>query len=306
MKTSSSSATTTTMVSSLSSVFTIANILACITAGGMVQAFQIPHTRHYHPIYVQYRLEKLEQQEGKQHQLQEQQQSYYKNGPNNGNRSRGGRSSYFSSHLVEARGTAAAIGEVDSSYRTAGQQQQGSSTTSKIHNAVQRAKSSAPFFFQQPQQHQEQQQQQQQQHMLMIPPEDAAVSIATPISYDEETGMVQTAVRAIVQHPVATMVDSHLVGLSSTLVISLGAMHELVDCVEMEWAHHATSSTEGLAILSLGHFLHYGRETIRQLVEMSNEEEDDDDDDIDEEKEAELVTTTMTRSGNGGAANSYR
>ncbi len=92
--------------------------------------------------------------------------------------------------------------------------------------------------------------------------------ISTPISYDEETGMVQTAVRAIVKNPIASFVDHHIVSLSSTLVISLGAVHELVDCLELEWAHHATSSTEGLAILSLGHALHYGRETIRQLVEF--------------------------------------
>ena len=32
-------------------------------------------------------------------------------------------------------------------------------------------------------------------------PATAEVTIATPVSYDEETGMVQTAVRAIVQHP---------------------------------------------------------------------------------------------------------
>jgi hypothetical protein len=92
--------------------------------------------------------------------------------------------------------------------------------------------------------------------------------IETPISYDEDTGMVQTAVRAIVRHPIVSFVDHQVVGLSSTLVISLGAVHEIVDCVEMEWAHHATSSTEGLLILSLGHALHYGRETIRQLMEM--------------------------------------
>jgi hypothetical protein len=93
-------------------------------------------------------------------------------------------------------------------------------------------------------------------------------TISTPISYDEETGMVQTAVRAIIDHPISSMVDNHVVGLSSTIVIATGALHEVVDCVQLEWTHHATQSTEGLALLSLGHFLHYGRETIRQLLEM--------------------------------------
>ncbi|KAG7366518.1 hypothetical protein IV203_029188 [Nitzschia inconspicua] len=98
-------------------------------------------------------------------------------------------------------------------------------------------------------------------------------TISTPISYDEETGMVQTAVRAIVQHPIANIVaKNHVVGLSSTLVIATGALHEMVDCVQLEWTHHATQSTEGLALLSLGHFLHYGRETVRQLVEFQHRE----------------------------------
>ena len=40
-------------------------------------------------------------------------------------------------------------------------------------------------------------------------------------------------------------------------------------CLELEWTHHAAAgTTEELAILSLGHFLHYGREAIRQLVEL--------------------------------------
>lgn len=96
-------------------------------------------------------------------------------------------------------------------------------------------------------------------------------TISTPISYDAETGMVQTAVRAIVQNPMVTnFVQHQVVAVSSTLVISLGALHELVDCLELELAHHATSSTEGLAILSLGHALHYGRETLRQLLEMDH------------------------------------
>jgi hypothetical protein len=98
-------------------------------------------------------------------------------------------------------------------------------------------------------------------------------TVSTPISYDEDTGMVQTAVRAIVKHPIVSFVDHQVVGLSSTLVISIGAVHEMVDCIEMEWAHHATSSTEGLLILSLGHALHYGRETLRQLVEMDETKE---------------------------------
>ena len=97
--------------------------------------------------------------------------------------------------------------------------------------------------------------------------------ISTPISYDEDTGMVQTAVRAIVQHPASTFVaDNHVVGLSSTLVIATGALHEMVDCVQLEWTHHATQSTEGLALLSLGHFLHYGKETVKQLVELQLKE----------------------------------
>ena len=93
--------------------------------------------------------------------------------------------------------------------------------------------------------------------------------LSTPISYDNDTGMVQTAVRAIVQHPLLkqSVVNNAALSVSSTLVISLGAMHEFVDCLELEWAHHATLSTEGLALLSLGHFFHYGRETVKQLVE---------------------------------------
>ena len=97
--------------------------------------------------------------------------------------------------------------------------------------------------------------------------------ISTPVSYDEDTGMVQTAVRAIVKHPASSFVaDNHVVGLSSTLVIATGALHEMVDCVQLEWTHHATQSTEGLALLSLGHFLHYGRETVKQLAELQQQE----------------------------------
>jgi hypothetical protein len=103
-------------------------------------------------------------------------------------------------------------------------------------------------------------------------------SISTPVSYDEETGMVQTAgtiVRAIVEHPISTTItDNRVVGLSSTLVIAVGAFHEIIDCLELEWTHHATAgTTEGLAILSLGHFFHYGRETLRQLVEMQHHQQ---------------------------------
>jgi hypothetical protein len=101
--------------------------------------------------------------------------------------------------------------------------------------------------------------------------QEVAATISTPVSYDEETGMVQTAVRAIVQHPLSTLVDNSVVGLSSTFVITTGALHEVMHALELEWTHHATSSTESLAIISLGHFLHYGRETIRQLVEYHDE-----------------------------------
>jgi hypothetical protein len=217
-----------------------------------VQAFQIPHTRHHHPVYVRYRLEQLEQERQKEQQSNQ-------SGYNNHRRSRG---SGCSSDLVEARGTAVATGETDFSSTSMITNDDASSSPSSLF--VQEQEGTSKQYYYSPQEHQ--------QKVLPIPA-DSSASISTPISYDEETGMVQTTVRAIVQHPVATLVDSHLVGLSSTLVISLGAIHELVDCIEMEWAHHATSSTEGLAILSLGHFLHYGRETIRQLGEMANEDE---------------------------------
>lgn len=111
------------------------------------------------------------------------------------------------------------------------------------------------------------------QQRIVLPLEGA--TICTPVSYDEETGMVQTAVRAIVRHPISNIVDNAVVGISSTLVITTGALHEVVHCLELEWTHHATSSTEGLALLSLGHFLHYGREAIRQLVELHDEDEND-------------------------------
>lgn len=58
-------------------------------------------------------------------------------------------------------------------------------------------------------------------------------------------------------------------------MITTGALHEVVHCLELEWTHHATSSTEGLALLSLGHFLHYGREAIRQIVELHEEESEE-------------------------------
>lgn len=85
--------------------------------------------------------------------------------------------------------------------------------------------------------------------------------------------MVQTAVRAIVQHPLSGIVaGNHVVSLSSTLVIAAGALHEMVDCVQLEWTHHATQLTEGLALLSLGHFLGSGRETFSQLAELQHKE----------------------------------
>lgn len=115
------------------------------------------------------------------------------------------------------------------------------------------------------------------QQRIVLPLEDA--TICTPVSYDEETGMVQTAVRAIVRHPISNIVDNAVVGLSSTLVITTGALHEVVHCLELEWTHHATSSTEGLALLSFGHFLHYGREAIRQLVELHEDESEESKDD---------------------------
>lgn len=162
-----------------------------------VSAFHIPHSRHHHPVYVQYRNEQL------------------------------------GLHFVE------------------------SDMSTMSHSSPRRSQSNNPAD--------------QLVYYMEISLEDGTpleASISTPISYDEETGMVQTAVRAIVQHPIANLVDNHIVGLSSTLVISLGAVHEFVDCMELTWAHHATSSTEGLALLSLGHFLHYGREAIKQLMEL--------------------------------------
>lgn len=108
------------------------------------------------------------------------------------------------------------------------------------------------------------------QQRITLPIESATIS--TPISYDEETGMVQTAVRAIVRHPISSLVDNNMVGLSSSLVLTTGALTEVLHAAELELTHHATSSTEGLAILSLGHFLHYGREAVRQLVEYHEEE----------------------------------
>mmetsp|Transcript_32989 Transcript_32989/g.94755 ORF Transcript_32989/g.94755 Transcript_32989/m.94755 type:complete len:215 (+) Transcript_32989:263-907(+) len=106
------------------------------------------------------------------------------------------------------------------------------------------------------------------------------ISICTPVSYDEETGMVHSAVRAIVQHPLSkNFVDNTMVGISSTLVLTTGALTEVLHCVELELHHHAaaaassSASTETLAILSLGHFFHYGREAIRQLVELHEEEQ---------------------------------
>lgn len=110
----------------------------------------------------------------------------------------------------------------------------------------------------------------------MVPIETVDATIATPVSYDEETGMVQTAVRAIVKHPISSFVDNNMVNLSSTLVMTTGAFHEIVHAVELEWTHHAsTGSTEGLAILSLGHFFHYGREAIRQLIELHDDDDEE-------------------------------
>lgn len=99
-------------------------------------------------------------------------------------------------------------------------------------------------------------------------------TISTPVSYDEETGMVQTAVRAIVRHPMSSLVDNDLVGISSTFVLVTGAFTEVAHCVQLEVTHQAAAaggSTESLAILSMGHFFHYGREAIKQLMELSEE-----------------------------------
>jgi hypothetical protein len=102
------------------------------------------------------------------------------------------------------------------------------------------------------------------------------LSISTPVTYDEETGMVQRAARAIVKSPVFTLVDNNLVQISSSLVLVTGALTEVAHCLEMELHHAAhTGSTEGLAILSLGHFFHYGREAIKQLIEITEEDPED-------------------------------
>mmetsp|Transcript_75889 Transcript_75889/g.209838 ORF Transcript_75889/g.209838 Transcript_75889/m.209838 type:complete len:207 (-) Transcript_75889:644-1264(-) len=185
---------------------TTVSILMLISQLSIAMAFQIPH-QHHHPIYVQYYKAKLEKESQRPGEAP-------------------------SSDVIEARGSALAIGEQDYVY------------SGDVMPSSQQLSYNDQAF---------------------VPIE---AEISTPISYDEDTGMVQTAVRAIVKHPIVSFVDHQVVGLSSTLVISLGAVHEMVDCLEMEWAHHATSSTEGLLILSLGHALHYGRETIRQLVEM--------------------------------------
>ena len=120
----------------------------------------------------------------------------------------------------------------------------------------------------------------------MVALDDADVSISTPIEYDDQTGMVQTAVRAIVRHPIKDLVDNSVVGLSSTFVVTAGALTEVVHNVGLEISHHATDSTEGLAILSFGHFLHYGREGIKQLVEYHEKTEQQQDD--------ETTTTTAS------------
>ena len=94
--------------------------------------------------------------------------------------------------------------------------------------------------------------------------------MSTPISYDKETGMVQTAVRTIVKHPIFAIVDNSAVALSSTIIVTGGALSELLHALP-EIVDHASGSNESFAVLSLGHVLHYGREAIRQLAEIHDE-----------------------------------
>ena len=91
--------------------------------------------------------------------------------------------------------------------------------------------------------------------------------MSTPVSYDETTGMVQTAVRTIIKHPIFAIVDNSAVALSSSIIVTGGALSELLHTLP-ELADHASGSNESFAVLSLGHVLHYGREAMRQLAEI--------------------------------------
>ena len=226
-------------------------IFLFLFATGSVQGFQIPHPGHHHPLYVRYRQEQLDQ--------------YHHQSNKNNNRQHTPSVPHLSPDLVTAHGTAFALSE-DTDY----------TYTTNTQNTYAYAYAEEECLIDQ------YQQQQQQQHRVSMTPLDQ-VTLSTPISYDEETGMVQTAVRAIVQNPLASLVDNAVVGLSSTLVITTSALHEVAHCLELEWTHHATSSTESLALLSLGHFLHYGREAIRQLAEL-NESKDE------EEEEEKIIS----------------
>lgn len=95
--------------------------------------------------------------------------------------------------------------------------------------------------------------------------------LSTPVSYDKETGMVQTAVRTIVKHPVFAIVDNSAVALSSTIIVTGGALSELLHTLP-EIANHASGSNESFAVLSLGHVLHYGREAMKQLAEIHDDD----------------------------------
>ncbi|GAB5358673.1 hypothetical protein AAMO2058_000478500 [Amorphochlora amoebiformis] len=77
--------------------------------------------------------------------------------------------------------------------------------------------------------------------------------------------VVRVTLKAIAYNRLSSIVDNPYLGLVSASVICVGALYEALEALSEEGIN---KSAIGLAILALGHFMHYFRELLREIIEL--------------------------------------
>mmetsp|Transcript_4987 Transcript_4987/g.19947 ORF Transcript_4987/g.19947 Transcript_4987/m.19947 type:complete len:175 (-) Transcript_4987:187-711(-) len=75
--------------------------------------------------------------------------------------------------------------------------------------------------------------------------------------------MLRVTVKAIAYNKVTSFIDNPIIGIGSSLLIAAGALWEAFEVSE-----EFSASAAGIAVLSIGHALHYFREFLRELIEL--------------------------------------
>mmetsp|Transcript_26148 Transcript_26148/g.36427 ORF Transcript_26148/g.36427 Transcript_26148/m.36427 type:complete len:194 (-) Transcript_26148:163-744(-) len=77
--------------------------------------------------------------------------------------------------------------------------------------------------------------------------------------------VVRVTLKAVAYNRVSAIVDNPSIGLISASVICIGALVEAFEAVAEKGVN---KSAIGLAILAMGHFMHYFRELLKQIIEL--------------------------------------